>query len=179
MTVNPSSLSSISTDSSIKTFDFPELSAPPSEDPSKTKAIMPDDSTCTPTKPTIGGLVVYSKSEQVAWTGAISNKDLAGLETNTAPTSPRTPNCLRPNYASGKAKNWNKRIKAATRLFKKVDPTYLLHTFDEDQLEHLEDCGMETIFYVPAITVTAKMASVIQNKDRFTLLHVQDEQKNI
>jgi hypothetical protein len=86
---------------------------------------------------------------------------------------------LRPNYASDKAKNWNKRIEAPTRLFKKDDPTYPLHTFEEDLLEHLEDCGMETIFYVPAITITAEMANVIRNKDRFTLLHVQDEQKSV
>jgi hypothetical protein len=144
--------------------DNPESEAfvvvpPAAADPvDATTAIRPD-------KPTMGNIVSLSKDDWSAWTGGKPASGWMCLDA-TASDELTSPNQLRPVHASASQKGYNYRRTGMTTQF---TPTSSLVDFQNAVWEHLTDCGMDTIAYLPDPEDSLMMTNVVKSHSRYTV----------
>jgi hypothetical protein len=118
-----------------------------------------------PPTPTMGGLLQTTKDEWSAWTGGKPKADWTGLDPSAARVY-QSPNQLRSLYVKTSQDSYNHRTTGLEDKFSDKDN---LTQFADSILEKLEDCGMDTIAYLPAPDDPTQMISVVSNHSRFTL----------
>ena len=96
----------------------------------------------TVTEPTLGG--AYPNGQAV-WIGGPPKKDWSG----TTRATPLTPLCTRGLDPISEMKGYSRRVLDGNEIkFKRDDPDYNLLAFADDALQHMEQHGMDTVFYV-------------------------------
>ena len=118
-----------------------------------------------PDKPIMGNIVSLSKDDWSAWTGGKPASSWMCLDA-TASDELTSPNQLRPVHASASQKGYNYRRTGMTTQF---TPTSSLVDFQNAVWEHLTDCGMDTIAYLPDPEDSLLMTNVIKSHSRYTV----------
>ena len=117
-----------------------------------------------PKEPKFGGLIQTGKDTWAVWTGGKPNKDWTELED----VKPKTiqPNQYRAASISSQAKSQAYRRQGLVIKFtRKMN----LQMFQYEVLEHLEDCGMDTVTYIQDPTNKDRVVSIITDHGKFTL----------
>lgn len=95
------------------------------------------------TAPKLGG--TYDKD--VVWIGGPPKKDFSGPFLS----GPPTPLCLRNMDASSEIKGYARRTLGHDIKFKRDDPDFGLMAFADVALQHMQTCGMDTVFYMQGV----------------------------
>ena len=127
-----------------------------------------------PTAPKMGGIAQVDSDKQVAWTGGKPNPYWTGLD-DTALKTPTKPTQYRSN-GTADVKSYTYRT---TGLKSKFDKSSDLETFCTSVWEHLEECGMDSITYLPDPANNNKMTSVVTNHGRFNQNYTLTESKKL
>ena len=114
--------------------------------------------------PLMGGLDRSSKTA-TPWTGGAPKFDWSGLN-SSSPNVFSSPNLLRPVEASASQKAYNYRKEGLSTKFQSSSD---LHSFKQQVWEHLRDCGLDTITYLPDPEDPSTVSSVIQAHSRYTV----------
>ena len=93
----------------------------------------------TPTAPTLGGLI-----EDTPWIGGPPNESFDG----PLHPYPLTPLCRRPNDSKTSGVNYSLRTNGLDPPFKRDDPNFPLLAFADEALSHMQEHGMDTVFYM-------------------------------
>jgi hypothetical protein len=126
----------------------------------------PVGSTVTkPDKPTMGNIVSLSKDDWSAWTGGKPASGWMCLDA-TASDELTSPNQLRPVHASASQKGYNYRRTGMTTPFSQ---TSNLVDFQNEVWDHLTDCGMDSIAYLPDPEDSLMMTNVVKSHSRYTI----------
>jgi hypothetical protein len=126
-------------------------------------ATEPSKPMMKPIQPIMGGLSQVSSVEWTAWTDGKPTHDWTGLA-GTVETF-GSPNQLRPNSAAYAQKGYQFQSTGLTEKFKRSDD---LATFIREVKEHMDDCGLDTITYLPSPTDANSMCCVLTNYSKFT-----------
>ena len=126
-----------------------------------------------PTAPKMGGIDKVDADKHVPWTGGKPLYDWTGLVTPTA--QPSKPLQYRSPGALG-VKSYTFRTEG---LKSKINRTSELEVFCTNVWDHLKECGMDTIAYLPDPANPLEMQSVVMNHGRFTLDYVTAESAKI
>ena len=100
-----------------------------------------------------------------AWTGGKPAPCWVGLDPS-APDDITSPNQLRPVHASASQNGYNFRRTGMTTLFTQASS---LVDFQNAEWDHLVDCGMDTIAYLPDPESPAVMTNVVSSHSRYTV----------
>ena len=142
------------------------LDVPPTPTASTPAATTDPVSTVVkPDKPIMGNIVSLSKDDWSPWTGGKPASDWSGLDPS-APDELTSPNQLRPVHASASQKGYNYRRTGMTTSF---TPASSLVDFQNAVWEHLTDCGMDTIAYLPDPENENLMTNVVKSHSRYTI----------
>ena len=128
-----------------------------------TPAANPPATTTThaPPHPIMGGLDTIPSGDVVAWTGGKPSHLWRGLQ--RAPAGPTSPDQYRSGSVGTAQKSRAHRIKGLDPKFKRHDN---LQVFRDKVWSHLQDCGLDTISYLPDPAVTAQMISCVEQHER-------------
>ncbi|KAI2493992.1 hypothetical protein MHU86_20523 [Fragilaria crotonensis] len=118
-----------------------------------------------PDKPIMGNIVSLSRDDWSAWTGGKPAPGWVGLDPSTADDI-TSPNQLRPVHASASQKGYNFRRTGMTTLFTQASS---LVDFQNAVWDHLVDCGMDTIAYLPDPESSSMMTNVVRSHSRYTV----------
>jgi hypothetical protein len=119
-----------------------------------------------PDKPTMGNIVSLSKDDWSAWTGGKSASGWMCLDA-TAFNELTSPNQLRPVHASASQKGYNYRH---TGMMTPFSQTSDLVDFQKKVWDHLTDCGMDSIAYLPDPEDSLMMTkNVVKSHTRYTI----------
>jgi hypothetical protein len=127
------------------------------------------------TKPIMGG-IIRAGLTQIAWTGGKPRADWKALELGRF-ASPNSPLCFRPTDPITQAKAYTKMSTppaAITKLEKSLDPRSLIQTL-QLFLEHVEETGIDPIFYVEHPNDNTETVSVIKEYANLSTEHVTKE----
>jgi hypothetical protein len=117
-----------------------------------------------PTKPVMGDLIQVSTTKRTAWTGGLPNSDWrTGLDSSVQTYG--SPNQLHPNSASYAQRGFQYQSTGLTEKFQRSDD---LATFIGEVQEHMVDCGIDTITYLPSPTDPKTMCSVLSKFSKYT-----------
>ena len=146
-------------------FSFPPPPPPPqsTSTPAPTRTFRsPTATTNIPTTaPILGG--VYK--DDIVWIGGPPNVDFSGPYCLTFPT----PLCLRNLDATMEIKGYTKRTQGHDIKFKRDDPEFGLNAFAEAALQHMQQCGMDTVFYMEGVDVNGEGGEeLFHHHTRFT-----------
>ena len=139
-----------------------------SETPTSDPLVTDDPVTSTsnqPDKPIMGNIINLAKDDWSAWTGGKPVADWTGLDPSV-PDEVTSPNQLRPVNASASQKAYNFRRTGITIPF---TPTSSLVDFQNAVWDHLTDCGMDTIAYLPDPEDPKLMTNVVKSHSRYTI----------
>ena len=127
-----------------------------------TPAANPPATTTThaPPQPIMGGLDTIPSGDVVAWTGGKPSHLWRGLQ--RAPAGPTSPDQYRSGSVGTAQKSRAHRIKGLDPKFKRHDN---LQVFRDKVWSHLQDCGLDTISYLPDPAVTAQMISCVEQHE--------------
>jgi Zinc knuckle len=139
------------------------VDAPPT--PTSPVATDPVSTVVKPDKPIMGNIVSLSKDDWSAWTGGKPASGWTGLDPSAADEL-TSPNQLRPVHASASQKGYNYRRTGMTTTF---SPTSSLVDFQNAVWDHLTDCGMDTIAYLPDPENELLMTNVVKSHSRYTI----------
>ena len=117
--------------------------------------------THAPRAPIMGGLDTIPSGDVVAWTGGKPSHLWRGLQ--RAPAGPTSPDQYRSGSVGTAQKSRAHRIKGLDPKFKRHDN---LQVFRDKVWSHLQDCGLDTISYLPDPAVTAQMISCVEQHER-------------
>ncbi|KAI2510655.1 hypothetical protein MHU86_3766 [Fragilaria crotonensis] len=118
-----------------------------------------------PDKPIMGNIVSLSRDDWSAWTGGKPAPGWVGLDPSAADDI-TSPNQLRPVHASASQKGYNFRRTGMTTLFTQASS---LVDFQNAVWDHLVDCGMDTIAYLPDPESSSVMTNVVRSHSRYTV----------
>ncbi|KAI2488972.1 hypothetical protein MHU86_25624 [Fragilaria crotonensis] len=118
-----------------------------------------------PVKPIMGNVVLLSKDDWSAWTGGKPLAGWIGLDPS-ASEELTSPNQLRPVHAGASQKGYNYR---RTGLPTPFSPTCSLVDFQNAVWDHLTDCGMDSIAYLPDPENKLLMTNVVKSHSRYTI----------
>ena len=135
----------------------PQRTAQTTTDPVSSEIVKPD-------KPIMGNIVSLSKDDWSAWTGGKPTSGWTGLASPTDELS--SPNQLRPAYASASQKAYNYRRTGMTTPFSMKSS---LVDFQNAIWDHLTDCGMDTIAYLPDPEDPLLMTNIVKSHSRYTI----------
>jgi hypothetical protein len=113
----------------------------------------------------MGNIVPLSGDDWSAWTGGEPAPGWVGLDPSAADDI-TSPNQLRPVHASASRKGYNFRRTGMTTLFTQASS---LVDFQNAEWDHLVDCGMDTIAYLPDPESPAVMTNVVSSHSRYTV----------
>ena len=122
----------------------------------------------------MGGMDTSSKTA-TPWTGGAPNFDWSGLSPSS-PTLYSSPNQLRPVEASSSQKAYNHCKEGLSTKFQRSSD---LHSFKKDVWQHLVDCGMDTITYLPDPEDKTEVSTVITAHSRYTVSLGKDLSKDL
>ncbi|KAI2506682.1 hypothetical protein MHU86_7783 [Fragilaria crotonensis] len=140
----------------------------PTGDPVTTTSPTPVSDPVTsdrPVKPIMGNVVSLSKDDWSAWTGGKPLAGWIGLDPS-ASDEITSPNQLRPVHAGASQKGYNYR---RTGLPTPFSPTSSLIDFQNAVWDHLTDCGMDSIAYLPDPENELLMTNVVKSHSRYTI----------
>ncbi len=101
------------------------------------------DATVAVTNPKLGG--AFPGSKTVKWIGGVPNKDFSAVLS----AEPATPLCIRGLDPVSEMKGYNKRVTEGHSIkFKRDDPEFNLMAFADAALNHMQQHGMDTVFYM-------------------------------
>jgi hypothetical protein len=112
----------------------------------------------------MGNVVSLSKDDWSAWTGGKPLAGWIGLDPS-ASNELTSPNQLRPVHAGASQKGYNYRRTGLPTLF---SPTSSLVDFQNAVWDHLTDCGMDSIAYLPDPENKLLMTNVVKSHSRHT-----------
>lgn len=118
-----------------------------------------------PDKPIMGNIVSLSRDDWSAWTGGKPAPGWVGLDPSAADDL-TSPNQFRPVHASASQKGYNFRRTGMTTLFTQSSS---LVDFQNAVWDHLTDCGMDTIAYLPDPENASTMSNVVKSHSRYTV----------
>ncbi|KAI2494035.1 hypothetical protein MHU86_20521 [Fragilaria crotonensis] len=107
----------------------------------------------------MGNIVSLSRDDWSAWTGGKPAPGWVGLDPSAADDI-TSPNQLRPVHASASQKGYNFRRTGMTTLFTQASS---LVDFQNAVWDHLVDCGMDTIAYLPDPESSSVMTNVVRS----------------
>jgi hypothetical protein len=113
----------------------------------------------------MGNIVPLSRDDWSAWTGGKPAPGWVGLDPSAA-NDITSPNHLRPVHASASQKSYNFRRTGMTTLFMQASS---LVNFQNAVWDHLTDCGMDTIAYLPDPENSSTMSNVVKSHSRYTV----------
>ena len=119
-----------------------------------------------PKSPKMGGVLRTGETEWVIWTGGKPSADWSGLITKNGDPS-NCPNCLfpGPSRASDAQKLADARKKGLEDKFSRKGD---YQVFKFAVRDHLVNCGMDTIAYLPDPSDGNKMVSIIKEDSKYT-----------
>ena len=120
----------------------------------------------TPTAPKIGGLYMNYQ-----WTGGKPTIDWTG----TANKEPESPFCFRFDDPSKQLKNYTVMTTCATQKFKRNDTSYTLPSFLRDIIRHMDNAGMDSVFYFVNPADVTERLSILSYHSRFTTAEVTNQ----
>ena len=123
---------------------------------------QPSRKTYKATKPNMGGLCKGEYGDWIAWVGGKPDKDWKGLE-EPKPRNIQTGQKRSPRL-SDQHKGEYRRRTGLEPCFKREDD---LQMFQRQVIDHFEECGLDTITYLPDPGDTSKMISVVTDHGRF------------
>ena len=101
--------------------------------------IMPPDTSPSATPPVLGG--IHNKT---IWIGGPPKEDFSC----PALLIPPTPLCYRNLETSYEVKGFSKRTAGSEVKFKRDHPEFNLISLADEALQHMQQCGMDTVFYM-------------------------------
>ena len=113
----------------------------------------------------MGNVVALSKDDWSAWTGGKPASGWTGLDPSAGDET-MSPNQLRPVNAGSSQKGYNYRCTGMTTSF---SSTSSLIDFQNAIWDHLTDCGMDTITYLPDPENKLLMTNVVKSHSRYTV----------
>ena len=128
----------------------------------------------SPKTPKIGGIAQVDTDKQVAWTGGKPNVEWTDLDKDALKV-PTKPTQYRSN-GTADVKSYTYRTEG---LKVKFDKSSDLETFCTSVWEHLEECGMDSITYLPDPADSKEMKSVVMNHGRFTQSYAAAESRKL
>lgn len=140
-------------------------SIPAVASPGPARAPAPAPTPWIPVAPLMGGVSQIDATTHAAWTGGLPKADWTGLDPSS-PTMHTTPNQLRPSSIGSAQKSFTFR---QTGLSTKLTAAGDLDTFEHKIWQHLTDCGMDTIAYVPDPVDKNTMVNCVTDHARFSV----------
>ena len=140
----------------------------PTSDPvaaSPTPTVLVPLASDRPEKPIMGDIVSLSRDDWSAWTGGKPAPGWVGLDPSAA-RDLTSPNQLRPVHAAASQKGYNFRRTGMSTLFTQASS---LIDFQNAVWDHLTDCGMDTIAYLPDPENAMTMSNVVKSHSRYTV----------
>jgi hypothetical protein len=113
----------------------------------------------------MGNVVLLSTDDWSAWTGGKPLACWIGLDPS-ASDKLTSPNQLRPVHAGASQKGYNYRRTGMATL---LSPTSSLINFQNAVWDHLTDCGMDSIAYLPGPKNELLMTNVVKSHSRYTI----------
>ena len=121
--------------------------------------------------PIMGGVTTLNDYERAYWTAGKPKADWSGLDDH-APQFYTTPNQLRPMTGKAMASSYNYRKTGLdTKFHKKGD----LAAFKKTCWTHFQDCGLDTIAYLPDPADRTVMINVVENHARVSKDYAKTE----
>ena len=126
-----------------------------------------------PMAPKMGGIDNVDTDKYVPWTGGKPLPNWTALENSIG--QPSRPLQYRASGSAG-VKSYTFRTAGLKQKFNKTSE---LEVFCTSVWDHLQECGMDTIAYLPDPANSSQMQSVVVNHGRFSLEYATEQSKKI